>query len=515
MKFTYGSGQMPLEGYTLKRGIGRGGFGEVYFGVSERGKEVAMKLIQANVDVELRGIQQCLNLKHPNLVHLYDLRTDARGDHWLIMEHVAGEPLSAILARNPSGVSPELAGHWFQGLAAAVHHLHDHGIVHRDLKPGNVFLENGFVKVGDYGLCKSMGGSQNLKQTQSVGTVHYMAPEIATGNYKHQVDIYAAGIILYELLTGHVPFDGESAVEILFKHQTERPDLSNVPAAFVPILDRALCKNPAYRYQSIHEMGKHVAAVLEQNVAPVERPEVPRGAEATQRARWSAPTQVYNQPRQRVAEVSGTLLLATFLAGVSAFLLGLLLHQGDRQETAPVFFLTTLGCAAVLVPTKLWSKPVEESWPRRFLFMGLGLVIGVSALWLDGYELPLPWNLNSHVDSLRPLNGPEQRHAFYGLLYPDNRTLPVLGCYLSYFGLMFLALRWWKVGEENRPQRFSVQTVLAAAFWAYILLFLLPSTHQRQEGFLSLVLTSVIVQVVSPWQRRNHERSKKLRLRYA
>src|ERR1700681_2571993 len=107
MKFSYSSGQKPLEGYTIKRGIGRGGLGEVYFAVSERGKEVAMKLIQANVDVELRGIQQCLNLKHPNLVHLYDLRTDASGDHWLIMEYVAGESLHAILGRNPRGVSPE------------------------------------------------------------------------------------------------------------------------------------------------------------------------------------------------------------------------------------------------------------------------------------------------------------------------------------------------------------------------------------------------------------------------
>src|ERR1700731_3528052 len=105
MKFMYSSGQKPLEGYTVKRGIGRGGFGEVYFAVSERGKEVAMKLIQANIDIELRGIQQCLNLKHPNLVHLYDLRTDAHGGHWLIMEHIAGESLSSILARNQNGVS--------------------------------------------------------------------------------------------------------------------------------------------------------------------------------------------------------------------------------------------------------------------------------------------------------------------------------------------------------------------------------------------------------------------------
>ena len=79
MKFTYSSGQRPLDGYTIKRGVGRGGFGEVYYGVSDGGKEVALKLVCSNLDVELRGISQCLNFKHPNLVNLYDLKTDDRG----------------------------------------------------------------------------------------------------------------------------------------------------------------------------------------------------------------------------------------------------------------------------------------------------------------------------------------------------------------------------------------------------------------------------------------------------
>ena len=512
MKFTYTSGDKPLDGFTIKRGIGRGGFGEVYFGVSERGKEVALKLIQANLDIELRGIQQCLNLKHPNLVHLYDLRSDTQGGHWLVMEHIAGEPLSSILGRNPVGVSPALAGQWFQGLAGAVHHLHDHGIVHRDLKPGNIFLENGFIKVGDYGLCKTMASSQHLKQTQSVGTVHYMAPEIASGNYKHQVDIYAAGIILYEMLTGRVPFDGESAVEILFKHQTERPDLSKVPTPFVPILDHALSKNPAQRFQSINEMSKQVGGVLDKNEAAAPSLGVPVALDTTIRQRLEAPTQIFASRYRRLADVLGTLLAAGFLAGVFAFVLGTLLKLDDWQELAKV---TALGCAAVLVPAKLWPRPVEESWPRRLIFMGLGLVVGLAALWLDGFQLPLPWAGGTDADSLRPLGGSEQRHPVFGLLYGDNRSLPVLACYLSYFGLMFLALRWWKIGEENRPQRFNLQSVLATAFWAYILLFLLPASDQRQEGFLSLVLISTIVQLVSPWEPRSHQRSKKLRLHYA
>src|SRR6266852_3021506 len=210
MKFTYSSGQRPLDGYTLKRGIGRGGFGEVYYGVSDGGKEVALKLLApGNQDIELRGVAQCLNLKHPNLVNLFDLKTDADGNHWVIMEYVSGDSLSVVLNRHPNGLPAELAQQWFLALAKAVACLHDHGIVHRDLKPGNIFLENGTVKVGDYGLSKFISGSQRTAQTQSVGTVHYMAPEISTGNYGKQIDIYAAGIILYEKLTGRVPCDAD------------------------------------------------------------------------------------------------------------------------------------------------------------------------------------------------------------------------------------------------------------------------------------------------------------------
>src|ERR1700752_4176597 len=120
MKFTYSSGQRPLEGYTLKRGIGKGGFGEVYYGLSDGGKEVALKLVRGSLEVVLRGMSQCLNFKHPNLVNLYDMRTDAQGDHWVIMEYISGEPLSAVLYRHPQGLPQELAQQWFLALAQAV-----------------------------------------------------------------------------------------------------------------------------------------------------------------------------------------------------------------------------------------------------------------------------------------------------------------------------------------------------------------------------------------------------------
>src|SRR5881227_386132 len=116
MKFTYGSGQRPLDGYTIKRGVGKGGFGEVYFAVSDGGKEVALKLVRGDGDIELRGIAQCLNLKHSNLVSLFDLRSDAENNQWVVMEYVAGEPLHMVLNRHPQGLPLELTKQWFREL---------------------------------------------------------------------------------------------------------------------------------------------------------------------------------------------------------------------------------------------------------------------------------------------------------------------------------------------------------------------------------------------------------------
>ncbi len=260
-KFLYASGAQPLAGYTIKRGVGRGGFGEVYFALSDAGKEVALKLIRRNLDVELRGVRHCLNLKHPNLIALYDIRTDDQEDQWVVMEYVQGESLEDVLALSPQGLPPEEVNWWMRGIAAGVSHLHDNGIVHRDLKPGNIFLDKsmggegaGTVKLGDYGLSKFISCSRRSGQTESVGTVHYMAPEIAGGRYGREIDTYALGIILYELLTGHVPFEGESVGEVLMKHLTAEPELSKLDEPYREIVRRALTKDPELRIQSVGEL---------------------------------------------------------------------------------------------------------------------------------------------------------------------------------------------------------------------------------------------------------------------
>lgn len=258
-KFLYPTGSKALDGYTIKRGIGRGGFGEVYFATSDAGKEVALKLIRRNLDVELRGVRHCLNLKHPNLIAVYDIRSDSVGDQWVVMEYVSGNSLEDAIQRYPDGMPVEEVVRWMQGIGAGVAYLHDHGIVHRDLKPGNVFLDldstdGGTVKIGDYGLSKFISCSRRSGQTESVGTVHYMAPEIANGRYGREIDTYALGVMLYEMLTGHVPFEGESVGEVLMKHLTAEPDLSMLEPPFREIVERTLAKDPEVRIGSVGEM---------------------------------------------------------------------------------------------------------------------------------------------------------------------------------------------------------------------------------------------------------------------
>ncbi len=265
--FQYATGDRPLEGFTIKFGIDHGGFGEVYYAVSDGGKEVALKLLRRNLDVELRGVSQCLNLKHPHLLTIFDLRQDSRGDYWIIMEYVAGESLEDCLAASPAGLPVDEIGGWFQGIASGLAYLHGRGLVHRDLKPSNVFREEGIVKIGDYSLCKFISSTRRSGQTESVGTVHYMAPEIANGRYGKEVDIYAAGVILYEMLTGRVPFEGESVGEILMKHMVAQPDLTPVHPAFRPIVARALEKDPDKRYRDIREMAADVARSCRQLAA--------------------------------------------------------------------------------------------------------------------------------------------------------------------------------------------------------------------------------------------------------
>ena len=256
--YSYRSGSRPLDDFTIKRGLGIGGFGEVYFAVSRAGKEVALKKIQRNLDIELRGVQQCLNLNHVNLISLWDIRTNQYDEKWVVMEYVAGPSLRDVIEASPCGMLEPQVKAWYTAIASGVAYLHEKGIVHRDLKPGNIFCDehSRVVKIGDYGLSKFISSSRRSEQTEAVGTFHYMAPEIGNGIYGKEIDIYALGVLLFEMLTGAVPFDGESVQEIIMKHLTAAPDLESVPSPFHTVLKKALQKDPKNRYPSVHAMLK-------------------------------------------------------------------------------------------------------------------------------------------------------------------------------------------------------------------------------------------------------------------
>lgn len=272
MAFQFNQEDRPLEGYTIQRGVGRGGFGEVYYALSDGGKEVALKFLRENPAIELRGVSHCLNLKSPYLVGIHDIRQNDHADWFVIMEYVNGPSLRDLMTAEPAGLGPQKAAYFLREIAKGLAYLHDRGIVHRDLKPGNIFYEDGYVKIGDYGLAKLMSASQHSGQTVSVGTVHYMAPEVGSGNYDRTIDIYALGVILYEMLLGRVPYSGATMGEVLMKHLTAQPEVDELPEPFPRVIRKALAKDPKDRYQTVQEMISELFSVasLDESVAAFE-----------------------------------------------------------------------------------------------------------------------------------------------------------------------------------------------------------------------------------------------------
>jgi uncharacterized RDD family membrane protein YckC len=259
--FTFRHGDRPLEGYTIQRAVGRGGFGEVYYAVSDGGREVALKYLRDNPTIELRGVSHCMNLKSPFLVKIFDVRKNGEGEHFIIMEYVDGPSLRDILIAEADGLGPQKAAFFIREIAKGLGYLHERGIVHRDMKPGNIFYDEGYVKIGDYGLSKFISVSQHSAQTASVGTVHYMAPEVGSGNYHRGIDIYALGVMLYEMLLGRLPYEGSTMAEVLMKHLTAQPVVDELPAPFGDVIRQALAKDPKDRYQTVDEMAEALLGV--------------------------------------------------------------------------------------------------------------------------------------------------------------------------------------------------------------------------------------------------------------
>jgi serine/threonine protein kinase len=393
-RFLYAGGLRPFDGYTIKRGVGQGGFGEIYYAVSDSGKEVALKLIRRNLEVELRGIRQCLNLKHPNLLHLFDIRQDDNGDTWVVMEYVGGMSLQDAIDAQPGGMPLDEALAWIHGIAAAVAYLHDHGIVHRDLKPANIFSDDGVVKVGDYGLSKFISCSRRSGHTESIGTVHYMAPEVANGRYGKELDVYALGIILFEMLTGRVPFDGESVGEVLMKHLTAQADVSALPEPYRTIAAKAMEKDPEKRYRSANEF---LAALPQPSAVSPGTSRLPPGSRAPKIAPPDAEKNESELPAEE--KIGARTAHATTIAS----------PQAEKKRS----FIGELGESC---------RPIGEKWkqlpPAAQFAIALGIVFIFVAFWKIliplgfliaialGIAVVINWLLAALIDK-EPASGPQ------------------------------------------------------------------------------------------------------------
>ncbi len=214
-----------------------------------------------------REAQAATSLNHENIVNIYDVGEDD-GIYYMVMEYVRGCTLKQYIQQH-APLSVHEALRIMDELTGAIAHAHQNGVIHRDIKPQNILVaEDGTIKVTDFGIAVALS-STTITQTNSVlGSVHYLSPEQAKGGMAtEKSDIYSLGIVMFELLTGHLPFSGESAMAIVLKHlQTETPSVRrwnpNVPQSVENIVLKATAKNPLHRYNSALDMQEHIRTAL-------------------------------------------------------------------------------------------------------------------------------------------------------------------------------------------------------------------------------------------------------------
>jgi beta-lactam-binding protein with PASTA domain/predicted Ser/Thr protein kinase len=259
--------------YVVLRKLGSGGMADVYLAEDqELGRRVALKMLNDRhasddqfVERFRREAQSAAGLNHPNIVSIFD-RGHAEGTYYIAMEYLDGRTLKELLIRNGPTPVP-IAIDYARQIIGALAFAHRNGIVHRDIKPHNIVVgSDGRLKVTDFGIARS-GASQMTEAGSIVGTAQYLSPEQARGApVDPRSDLYSLGIVLYEMLTGKVPFTGDTPVEIAMKHLSAVPDppsevREGIPHDLDAVVMRALAKDPDQRYASAEEMDADLARV--------------------------------------------------------------------------------------------------------------------------------------------------------------------------------------------------------------------------------------------------------------
>ena len=260
--------------YKILDHLGTGGMATVWLGYDTiLDRQVAIKTFKIDANDEdavkrfNREAKAVTSLSHPNIVSIYDVENEGEF-YYLILEYVEGMTLKDYMIKNPR-IPIETIVHIAKQIAAGLSHAHQNGIIHRDIKPQNILMnENLTCKITDFGIARAYGDTTLTQTNQMLGTVYYLSPEQARGNVATaQSDIYSLGILIFEMITGQIPFKGESAVAIALKHlQEELPDIDkyrdNVPQSVKNIVLQATMKNPNERYISSKELFEDLSTVL-------------------------------------------------------------------------------------------------------------------------------------------------------------------------------------------------------------------------------------------------------------
>src|SRR5436305_7239258 len=260
--------------YRLERKCGSGGMADVYLATDESlGRSVAIKILSDRyaqddgfVERFRREASSAAGLNHPNIVAVYD-RGEAEGTYYIAMEYLDGPTLKDEITRRAPLPEPEAIA-WATQALDALDFAHRRGVIHRDVKPHNMVLtEDGRLKVTDFGIARAANTQQMTEVGSIVGTAQYLSPEQARGQaVGPQSDLYSMGVVLYEMLSGELPFTGESAVDIAMKQVSDTPPPLNrrnrlVSPAMEQVVMRALAKDPALRFSSAKAMAEELGRV--------------------------------------------------------------------------------------------------------------------------------------------------------------------------------------------------------------------------------------------------------------
>lgn len=355
------TGKRLTERYEILDKLGEGGMALVYRGLDTLlHREVAIKILREQyasdeefVERFRREAQAAASLSHPNIVNIYDVG-EVDGTHFIVMEYVHGRSLRRVI-QEEGRLLPARAARYALQICEGLQHAHEHGLIHRDIKPHNILITpDDRVKVTDFGIARAASTSTLTQTGIIVGSVHYFSPEQAKGaNIGPQSDLYSLGVVLYEMLTGEVPFTGDSPIAVALKQIEEQPprvaDLRpDCPPALARIVARALAKDLTERYQDAAQLAADLRRFLWISGDPQGETEYTRLLPAGE---WQRPRHARTDARRRKRGVWTWVLLG--VAALALAVVGLV-----------PFMRSWLYVPEVRVPD-VTGRPVDEA--RRIL----------------------------------------------------------------------------------------------------------------------------------------------------